>query len=626
MSFLFVIRGNDQGCRFEIRDTVVSIGREMNCLFQLHDPEASRRHAEIRKVRNVDTLFDLGSSNGSFVNGKRVKSIALHSGDQIQIGRTLILYSRAEKEEPKENIIVEIDSDSKSYEASSAIIASVPREEATWFLDGLSDDFANVPYSSWMKKARGHLKMMYHTTLVVSQTLDTNRLLHRMIDLIFDWVEIDRACVLFYDSEQEKLIPQVSRIRENAEPQPPLRISQTILDYVMQKEEGVLTSDARKDERWDPGASILCDSIREAICVPMQGRYGMVGVIYLDTADIGSVSEKKDSAESSSVRKRRLSRDHLKLMGVIAHQAALAVEDTRYYRGMVQAERLAAVGQTVAVLSHDIKNILQGISGGSFLIERGLADHDEKQIAQGWKIVQKNQSMISDLVMDMLTLSKEREPLLSLEDINQVVANAVELTRERCRELNIELVWTPDDSIPQFCFDANQISRAVTNIIINGIEAVQEKLSNETSDNVFPDSGTDAIATSPTPQPVVLKQSDPTLKSLTKPTQQGRIEIVTQLNEPFGRVEIIVDDSGKGFPLEQKEYLFQPFRTTKKGHGTGLGLAVTQKIIQEHNGNVRLAQSPLGGARLTLEIPLLISEGNASDPPQVGPTNQYSEI
>ena len=70
-------------------------------------------------------------------------------------------------------------------------------------------------------------------------------------------------------------------------------------------------------------------------------------------------------------------------MIAIGHQAALAVEDTRYYSAMVQAERLAAIGQTIATLSHHIKNILQGIRGGSYLIEMGLKEHDEDGGRQG---------------------------------------------------------------------------------------------------------------------------------------------------------------------------------------------------------------------------------------------------
>ena len=81
-------------------------------------------------------------------------------------------------------------------------------------------------------------------------------------------------------------------------------------------------------------------------------------------------------------QQNKFTEEHLKLMIAIAHQAALAVEDTRYYSAMVQAERLAAVGQTIATLSHHIKNILQGIRGGSYLIEMGLAAARRERRAQ----------------------------------------------------------------------------------------------------------------------------------------------------------------------------------------------------------------------------------------------------
>ena len=116
--------------------------------------------------------------------------------------------------------------------------------------------------------------------------------------------------------------------------------------------------------------------VREAICVPMQGRYDVVGVIYIDTSTSAQQVIQQGGAN-------KFTEDHLKLMIAIGHQAALAVEDTRYYSAMVQAERLAAIGQTIATLSHHIKNILQGIRGGSYLIEMGLKDHDEEVTAQG---------------------------------------------------------------------------------------------------------------------------------------------------------------------------------------------------------------------------------------------------
>src|SRR5438309_2261223 len=152
---------------------------------------------------------------------------------------------------------------------------------------------------------------------------------------------------------------------------------------LMEKKEGVLTSDAPADDRWK-SESIAALGIREAICVPMQGRYGIVGVIYIDTY---TPPDKVLLARPVN----RFSEEHLKLMVAIGHQAALAVEDTSYYSAMLQAERLAAMGQTIATLSHHIKNILQGIRGGSYLIEMGLAEHDEQVVGKGWHIVERNQ-------------------------------------------------------------------------------------------------------------------------------------------------------------------------------------------------------------------------------------------
>ena len=87
----------------------------------------------------------------------------------------------------------------------------------------------------------------------------------------------------------------------------------------------------------------------------------------------------------------------------------------------MQAERLAAVGQTIATLSHHVKNILQGIRGGSYLIDEGLKAGETELIRKGWRIVEKNQERISNLVMDMLTFSKERTPELVPAELNQVV-------------------------------------------------------------------------------------------------------------------------------------------------------------------------------------------------------------
>src|SRR6202043_3965643 len=128
------------------------------------------------------------------------------------------------------------------------------------------------------------------------------------------------------------------------------------------------------------------------------------GVLYLDTRS--TPREILDKPVPGS----KFTEDHLALVIAVAHQAALAVEETRYHHAMLQGERLAAIGQTIAALSHHIKNILQGLRSGSDIIKMGLKDKNENLIQQGWRIAEKNQGKIYELVMDMLTDSKERVP------------------------------------------------------------------------------------------------------------------------------------------------------------------------------------------------------------------------
>jgi signal transduction histidine kinase/pSer/pThr/pTyr-binding forkhead associated (FHA) protein len=546
---LFVIRGNDQGVRFELDESPVRVGRDASSAVQLHDTEVSRQHAEIRRHEHAFTIADLGSSNGTFVNGRRIERHSLQSGDQVQVGSTLMLFTgpSGETDDDLEGSVVLDRPDD-----ASQIVHSVTQEEGSRIFDEQED----LPQHSWLARARSNLQVMYRTALAVSHTLDIDQLLARIMELIFEWVEADRGCIMLVDPEEKKLVPKVRRTREGVRTDEKITISKTILDYVTQRNEGVLTSDARQDDRFSPAASILQMGVREAICVPMQGRYDMVGVIYIDT----STSPQEMVRYGGSTK---FSQDHLKLMVAIAHQAALAVEDTRYYSAMVQAERLAAMGQTIATLSHHIKNILQGIRGGSYLIELGLSEHDDEVVGKGWRIVEKNQNKISQLVLDMLTFSKEREPDLAVADLNQVVSDVIELMRSRAEEMDVELHWHPVADMPRLVFDPEGLHRAVLNVVTNAIDAASE----------------------------------------TESGQPGRVEVRIGLTPQQDHVRIAVQDNGPGIPQEQMGKLFSPFISSKKGRGTGLGLPVSQKILAEHGGRIHVDSKPGRGARFILEIP-----------------------
>ena len=362
---------------------------------------------------------------------------------------------------------------------------------------------------------------------------------------------------MLIDRETDQLTPKVRRDRNDETFENKLEISQTILDYVRGKQEGVLTSNAREDDRWDMAASIVKLGVREAICVPMQGRYDMVGIIYIDTFTAPGVLLQQPG-------KNKFSEEHLKLMVAIGHQAALAVEDTSYYSAMMQAERLAAVGQTIAGLSHHIKNILQGIRGGSYLIEEGLKSEDAEVTRKGWGIVDRNQERISKLVMDMLTFSKERQPDLVPANINDVVRDVAELMESRACELGVDLSVDVDESIPQMTFDPEGLHRAILNVVTNAIDACNESES-----------------------------------------QRGAVVISTAINHDEETLSVAVRDNGIGIDAAAIEKIFTVFESDKGNRGTGLGLPVSKKIVQEHSGDIVVESAPSRGSVFTITIPAI---------------------
>jgi len=549
---LFCIQGSHRGTHFDLEalagenGAVVTIGREKGNLIQVDDHEVSRRHAELRPGEGCFRLVDLNSSNGTFLNNRRIDEATLTPGDRLQVGRTLFLFSG---NSPAERQLQDVQ-----------IVAAGSREDGSRIISAIPDDAGGLggpplplddTQNHWLARARSNLQVMYRTALAVSHTLDIDELLDRVLQLVFEWVEADRGCIMLLEPETGRLTTKARRDRD-AGSQSSMAISRTILDYVLERREGVLTSDAQGDDRFRSGQSVLRTGVHEAICVPMQGRYGQVGLLYVDT--LIPLGEAMDGGG------KRFTEEHLKLMVAIGHQAALAVEDTTYYSAMVQAERLAAVGQTIATLSHHIKNILQGIRGGSYLVEMGLDNEDLGVTDKGWGIVRRNQNKISSLVMDMLSFSKDREPDPVPSDLTAIINDIVETVAQRAEEAEVPIRWQPDDSFPKLLFDPEGISRAVLNVVTNAIDAVEN-------------------------QP------------------NGRVEIAVELNDQQETVRITVRDNGPGIPADRLPEIFNLFVSTKGARGTGLGLTVSQKILREHGGDISVESSPQSGSCFTLSFP-----------------------
>jgi signal transduction histidine kinase/pSer/pThr/pTyr-binding forkhead associated (FHA) protein len=548
---LLVIQGVDQGARFDIGSEPVILGRGVPSGIRVLDTEVSREHATILCDNDSFVLSDTDSANGTFVNGVAIRRRKLSSGDQIQLGRSVLLFTR-ESDDAPEQVADQIHLvGAHSSEDRSSIVGEVSQEMGRTLLSGMPQ----APTAENVAQTLLNLRTLYRISEeVVSPAISPSELLQRILTLTIEVVGADRGCILVSDPKTHKLVPQVFHHRKGVDASGKMAVSRTIVDYVLRNGQGVRTSDARTDRRFEPGQSILQAGICEAMCVPMQGHNETLGAVYVDT------TTPPEQVILNGNPRNKFSEEQLTLVVAIGRQAALAIENSRYQQALVNAERLAAMGQTIAMLSHHIKNILQGVRGGSYLIDMGLNDHNEEFVRKGWGIVEKNQSKIYHLVMDMLTFSKERQPVLQPASLNDTVQEVAELMQSRAEECGIEFGTDLSQDMPTTTFDAEGIHRAVLNIVINAMDAVE---------------GSD----------------------------RGAVLIKTGHEPASDDVYVAVIDSGPGIPKEHVGKIFDVFESTKGSRGTGLGLAASRKILHEHGGGITVESKPGEGCKFVLSWP-----------------------
>ena len=237
-------------------------------------------------------------------------------------------------------------------------------------------------------------------------------------------------------------------------------------------------------------------------------------------------------------------------------------EIKRLEHELVKSERLAAIGQTIAGLAHYIKNILAGLKGGSYVLDVGFKKKNLDKIAEGWHMIQKNIDRISVLVLDFLSYSKEREPQYEIVSLNQIAQDVYDLEFEETKKNNILLKKDFDLSIGEISIDPKIIHRAILDLLSNAIDAC-------------------------------LFDEDLTKKHV--------IDLKTK-KDKNNKIIIEVKDNGCGMSDEVKSHVFSSFFSTKQGKGTGLGLLITKKSIEEHKGTINFKSEPGKGTTFFIKL------------------------
>ncbi|HDR15295.1 MAG TPA: PAS domain-containing sensor histidine kinase [Desulfobacteraceae bacterium] len=251
-----------------------------------------------------------------------------------------------------------------------------------------------------------------------------------------------------------------------------------------------------------------------------------------------------------------------KIQGAIVTYQDLS-EIHRLQKEKEQAERMAAIGRTVAGLAHYIKNVLTGLDGGAYVINSAISKRDLDLVENGWNMVERNIEQISGIVSDMLIYSRERTPNYQMTCPNELVSEVLELIYQRAKLAGVSLERDLATGLEPVAMDRTGIYRCLLNLVTNAVDAC-------------------------------------TLEGIVH--GKGIVRVKTDRPAGWG-VRFQVEDNGTGIDEAARERLFTDFFTTKGYKGTGLGLPVTDKIVREHGGRIIFDSQPGSGTTFSLLLP-----------------------
>lgn len=525
---IVVLEGEEKVSQVTVKQDTYVLGRHDSCDIVLEDKTISRKHARLEIEDDEAFVEDLGSRNGTYVNGQKIARRQVTSNDTIVIGK----------------FSVRLEGLAATTREPASAPSAKPRSEATILtsLDaskiGRGEDIKAGEVDAGAATER--LSTLYELGQKLCGRLGVNDIAGTFLDMLFRVFEkADRAVVLVEDRMSHDLVPIAATDRKGESKE--IRLSTTVVNAVLKDKCAVLCSDTSTDERFAESRSLQDLRIQSIMCVPLLAADTVIGMVEVSSGKGGIT----------------FSEDDLRLLTGLSSEVSIALENARLYDEVEQSRRLAAIGQTVSGVAHCVKNVLNGIDGGLFIAQKALQTDNGEKLEKGWDMLNRNAGFLKTLVLDMLDYSKQREPEYEEVDLAAYMEDLRAFVADRASTMNVGLTFNTDENLKTVKLDVRRSKRALLNIVGNAIEATPEG---------------------------------------------GRVT-VSAVRRPPDRFDVIVADTGTGIPPDKIDTIFEPFFSTKGSKGTGLGLPVTKKIIEEHGGTIEI-QSKVGeGTTFTVTLP-----------------------
>jgi signal transduction histidine kinase len=230
-----------------------------------------------------------------------------------------------------------------------------------------------------------------------------------------------------------------------------------------------------------------------------------------------------------------------------------------HYEQMTRADRLASIGEMAAGIAHEIKNPLAGIAGVIQVLKKDLPSGDQKKAILDEVLSQVER--MDKAVRNLLAFARPPEPKMTQVDINQLIDKLLDFLAPQFTKHSIKAERSFEPELPQLTLDPDLFQQALINIALNAIQAM-------------PEGGKFIVET----------------------------KAIKPVEDNAGSIQIVFNDTGRGISLENRSRIFNPFFTTRQ-QGTGLGLSITQRIVEQHNGEISVTSVPGEGASFTITFP-----------------------
>lgn len=396
-----------------------------------------------------------------------------------------------------------------------------------------------------MNASQERLEALFSISTEISSTLQLEEVLQRVVAHACRLMEARVASLLLIDNEAGTLRPAATYGASVAYlTQPDRELATSLTGEVIRTGLPLYIPDVRQETHYSVSELARQEGLCSLLSVPLRTKTDIIGVLNVYTGEPRCFDE-----------------GDIRLLTLLATQSAIAIENAKLHQDEMEArerlrqsEKLAALGTLSAGLAHELRNPMNTVSMLIYAMSHDLPA--DGPFGADLQIVQSELRRMSLLLEQFLEFARPRPPHFQRERLGEILEETLLLIGPEARVRRIRVYKTWEKNLPLVWVDGAQLKQVFLNVLLNALQAM-------------PHGGT----------------------------------LTVRIHVSGGSVLTSISDEGEGIRPDVRANVFQPFFTTKKG-GTGLGLSISQRIVEAHNGRLRILSQPGSGTTVIVRLPL----------------------